>query len=234
MLVYGCVCSGIGAATVAWEPLGWRPAWFSEILPFPGAVLKHRYPNVPNLGDMTRLPGNRAFMDSKIDNSMFDCHPFHNTSNGVTIPRRSPLGPTTRTGRPLERSSIVATESSSAHTGASTSVMSPVSTASLSGRANRIILSLGEFVARRYDASEKSESSFQLGGMVTSAATGRKENEFINMLVRTELSGCQRNAQTGSLTIKSRAPDASPIGASSRIIVSSTAWLVRWRAKAPS
>jgi hypothetical protein len=70
--------------------------------------------------------------------------------------------------------------------------------------------------------------------MVTSAATGRKENEFINMLVRTELSGCQRNAQTGSLTIKSRAPDASPIRASSRIIVSSTAWLVRWRAKAPS
>jgi hypothetical protein len=119
MLVYGCVCSGIGAATVAWEPLGWRPAWFSEILPFPGAVLKHRYPNVPNLGDMTRLLDNRAFIDSKIDNSMFDCHPFHNTSNGVTIPRRSPLGPTTRTGRPLERSSIVATESSSAHTGAS-------------------------------------------------------------------------------------------------------------------
>ena len=67
MLAYGCVCSGIGAATVAWEALGWKPAWFSEILPFPSAVLKHRYPNVPNLGDMTRLQDNRAFMDSKID-----------------------------------------------------------------------------------------------------------------------------------------------------------------------
>jgi DNA (cytosine-5)-methyltransferase 1 len=67
MLVYGSVCSGIGAATVAWELLGWKPAWFSEILPFPSAVLKHRYPNVPNLGDMTRLLENRAFVDSKID-----------------------------------------------------------------------------------------------------------------------------------------------------------------------
>jgi DNA (cytosine-5)-methyltransferase 1 len=44
MVAYGCVCSGIGAATVAWEPLGWEPAWFSEILPFPSAVLAHHYP----------------------------------------------------------------------------------------------------------------------------------------------------------------------------------------------
>ena len=34
-------------------------AWFSEILPFPNAVLAHRYPNVPNLGDMTRLLDNK-------------------------------------------------------------------------------------------------------------------------------------------------------------------------------
>jgi DNA (cytosine-5)-methyltransferase 1 len=67
MIAYGCVCSGIGGATVAWEPLGWKPAWFAEILPFPSAVLKHHFPETPNLGDMTRLPDNRAFMDSKID-----------------------------------------------------------------------------------------------------------------------------------------------------------------------
>jgi DNA (cytosine-5)-methyltransferase 1 len=53
---YGSVCSGIEAASVAWEPLGWRPAWFAEIEPFPSAVLAHRYPTVPNLGDMTLLP----------------------------------------------------------------------------------------------------------------------------------------------------------------------------------
>ena len=54
---YGSVCSGIEAATVAWHPLGWSPAWFSEIDPFPCAVLAHHYPTVPNLGDMTKITG---------------------------------------------------------------------------------------------------------------------------------------------------------------------------------
>jgi len=53
---YGSVCSGIEAATQAWHPLGWKPLWFSEIEPFPSAVLAHRHPTVPNLGDMTTLP----------------------------------------------------------------------------------------------------------------------------------------------------------------------------------
>lgn len=55
-LRFGSVCSGIEAASVAWNPIGWEAAWFSEIEPFPCAVLKHHYPNVPNLGDMTTLP----------------------------------------------------------------------------------------------------------------------------------------------------------------------------------
>jgi DNA (cytosine-5)-methyltransferase 1 len=53
---FGSVCSGIEAASVAWGPLGWKAAWFSEIEPFPCAVLAHHYPAVPNLGDMTALP----------------------------------------------------------------------------------------------------------------------------------------------------------------------------------
>ena len=53
---FGSVCSGIEAASVAWGPLGWKAAWLSEIEPFPSAVLKHHYPDVPNLGDMTLLP----------------------------------------------------------------------------------------------------------------------------------------------------------------------------------
>ena len=52
---YGSVCSGIEAATVAWNPLGWEPAWFCEIDPFPSAVLRHHYPEVPNHGDFTKL-----------------------------------------------------------------------------------------------------------------------------------------------------------------------------------
>lgn len=53
---FGSVCSGIEAASVAWHPLGWEAAWLSEIEPFPSAVLKHHYPDVPNVGDMTLLP----------------------------------------------------------------------------------------------------------------------------------------------------------------------------------
>ena len=53
---FGSVCSGIEAASVAWNPLGWEAAWFSEIEPFPSAVLAHHYPDVTNLGDMTKLP----------------------------------------------------------------------------------------------------------------------------------------------------------------------------------
>lgn len=50
---YLSLCSGIEAATVAWEPLGWKAAAYSEIEPFPCSLLKHYYPDVPNLGDMT-------------------------------------------------------------------------------------------------------------------------------------------------------------------------------------
>jgi len=54
-LLYGSVCSGIEAVSLAWQPLGLEAAWFAEIEPFPSAVLAHRYPHVPNLGDMTAI-----------------------------------------------------------------------------------------------------------------------------------------------------------------------------------
>ena len=54
-LRYLSVCSGIEAASVAWHGLGWTPVGFSEIEPFPSAVLQHHYPHVPNLGDMTNF-----------------------------------------------------------------------------------------------------------------------------------------------------------------------------------
>jgi DNA (cytosine-5)-methyltransferase 1 len=52
---YLSVCSGVEAATVAWHSLGWQPVAFSEIEPFPSAVLAHHYKDVPNLGDMTKF-----------------------------------------------------------------------------------------------------------------------------------------------------------------------------------
>jgi DNA (cytosine-5)-methyltransferase 1 len=54
-VIFGSVCSGIEAASVAWNPLGWEASFFSEIEKFPSAVLAHHYPNVPNLGDMTKF-----------------------------------------------------------------------------------------------------------------------------------------------------------------------------------
>tara|TARA_R110000868_G_scaffold9079_2_gene45949 strand:+ start:5056 stop:6414 length:1359 start_codon:yes stop_codon:yes gene_type:complete len=50
---YLSVCSGIEAASCAWEHLNWNPVGFSEIEKFPARVLEHHYPNVTNFGDMT-------------------------------------------------------------------------------------------------------------------------------------------------------------------------------------
>lgn len=40
---YGSVCSGVEAATLAWEHLGWTPLFFAEVEPFPSAVLCYRF-----------------------------------------------------------------------------------------------------------------------------------------------------------------------------------------------
>ena len=52
---YFSVCSGIEAATSAWEPLGWKAVGFSEIEEFPAAVLAHHYPHIKNYGDLTKF-----------------------------------------------------------------------------------------------------------------------------------------------------------------------------------
>jgi len=52
---YGSVCSGVEAASMAWEPLGWEPVFFSEVDEFPSAVLNQHWPDVPNHGDMTQF-----------------------------------------------------------------------------------------------------------------------------------------------------------------------------------
>jgi DNA (cytosine-5)-methyltransferase 1 len=51
---YISMFSGIEAATAAWHQLGWTPIVFAEIEPFPSAVLKHHYPNITNVGDVTK------------------------------------------------------------------------------------------------------------------------------------------------------------------------------------
>jgi len=63
-MIYGSVCSGIEAASVAWAPLGWRASFLSEIAPFPRAVLAQRFPDVPLRGDFTEIQrGDHADID---------------------------------------------------------------------------------------------------------------------------------------------------------------------------
>ena len=62
---YGSICSGIEAASVAWRPLGWGCAFVAETDPFASEVLKHRLPDVPNLGDFTEIRKGRY--DGDID-----------------------------------------------------------------------------------------------------------------------------------------------------------------------
>jgi DNA (cytosine-5)-methyltransferase 1 len=60
------VCSGIEAASVAFEPLGWKPLAFSEIEPFPRAVLAHHYPDTPIHGDFTELKDQEFIVDADL------------------------------------------------------------------------------------------------------------------------------------------------------------------------
>lgn len=49
------VASGVGTDALAWAPLGWTHVAFAEIGAFPSAVLAHRFPEIPNLGDFTKI-----------------------------------------------------------------------------------------------------------------------------------------------------------------------------------
>lgn len=66
-MIFGSACSGISSESVAWRTLNWTPAWFAEIAPFPSAVLAHHYPEVPNLGDITKIHDNETFKKETID-----------------------------------------------------------------------------------------------------------------------------------------------------------------------
>lgn len=52
---YGCLLSGVGCSSLAFSPLGWDCAFHAELEPFASAVLKHHWPEVPNLGDVTSV-----------------------------------------------------------------------------------------------------------------------------------------------------------------------------------
>ena len=71
MTTFGSVCSGIEAASVAWESLGFEPVAFAEFDAFPSAVLAHRFPRVCNLGDVTKITEERIKSLGRIDIVVF-------------------------------------------------------------------------------------------------------------------------------------------------------------------
>ena len=86
-MIYGSVCSGIEAATVAWEGLGWRAAWFAEIDPFASAVLAHRFPEVANLGDFTQIQAGAGAVDVLVGGTPCQSFSVAGRRLGVDDPR---------------------------------------------------------------------------------------------------------------------------------------------------
>jgi len=89
-LTFGSVCSGIEAASVAWEPLGMKAAWYCEIEPFPSAVLAHHYPKVTNYGDFTKLidkEHTRASVDVLVGGTPCQAFSVAGLRGGLAAPR---------------------------------------------------------------------------------------------------------------------------------------------------
>ena len=63
---YISLFAGVEAASVAWHPLGWKPVAFAEFDEFPSEVLAQRFPDVPNLGDVTKVDWNE-WKEKEID-----------------------------------------------------------------------------------------------------------------------------------------------------------------------
>jgi len=71
MITFGSVCSGIDAASVALNPLGFQAIWFSEIDKAPIKVLEKHYPKTQNLGDMKQIPKKILEKEIQIPNILF-------------------------------------------------------------------------------------------------------------------------------------------------------------------
>ena len=87
---YLSVCSGIEAATVAWHPLGFTPAAFSEIDPFASALLSHHYPHTTNHGDLTQhrsWPIERGSIDLLVSGTPCQSFSIAGLRKGLADPR---------------------------------------------------------------------------------------------------------------------------------------------------
>lgn len=60
---YATTCSGVECHTLAVRGQNWHANFYSEIEKFPCEVLAYHYPDVPNLGDMTKVDGHPYKLD---------------------------------------------------------------------------------------------------------------------------------------------------------------------------
>lgn len=88
---FGSFASGIEAASVAWKPLGMRPAFFSEVDKFCCSLLAQRHDDTPNLGDMNEITTHALRRCGKLDIVIAGtpCQAFSVAGNrgGITDPR---------------------------------------------------------------------------------------------------------------------------------------------------
>lgn len=78
------------AASVAWHHMGWTPVGFSEIEPFPSAILKHHYPTIPNYGDLTKYkqwPIERGSIDLLVGGTPCQAFSVAGLRKGLDDPR---------------------------------------------------------------------------------------------------------------------------------------------------
>lgn len=71
VLKYLSLFSGVEAATLAWDSLGWEPVAFCEFDEFPSAVLNKHWPEVPNFGDVTKITEKQIKSLGKVDVVVF-------------------------------------------------------------------------------------------------------------------------------------------------------------------
>ncbi|NGM16981.1 DNA (cytosine-5-)-methyltransferase [Eggerthellaceae bacterium zg-893] len=90
-MTYLSLFSGIEAASVAWEPVGFRPLAFAETDPFCCSLLSQRWPEVPNLGDVREVDfrGYRGRADVVVGGS--PCQSFSRAGGGEGLRGKSGL-----------------------------------------------------------------------------------------------------------------------------------------------
>lgn len=81
-LSYATLCSGIEAVSLAWDDLGMAPVFFADNASFPTRFLAHRFPDVPNLGDLLKIDGTRYAGKIDVLWASFPCQDFSEAGKG--------------------------------------------------------------------------------------------------------------------------------------------------------